>query len=263
MKYHTQNLNEKRGEAVGSMLWHGRGWLKTDSYKEILHTEWMFGKHATGFGVYIEFGDGESNDALMFHICLPLLLSFYFSIGGVKRCKQGHKTGVAIHNGGFWTYFFTNEDDSSSDDPWYAKNYCWDFPWTFKHHLTEIMSHSCIAAQVPIWNDKGKRFMDSYPERKVAEESVSETYDYTYVLKNRTIQKRKAKVYCDRMTWRAKWWPVIPIQKVRTSISVTFNDEVGEKTGSWKGGCIGCGYDMQDGETPLDTLRRMERERKF
>ena len=47
------------------------------------------------------------------------------------------------------------------------------------------------------------------------------------------------------------------------SIGVSFDGEVGEETGSWKGGCVGCGYEMLPGEVPLDTLRRMERDRKF
>ncbi len=33
--------------------------------------------------------------------------------------------------------------------------------------------------------------------------------------------------------------------------------------GSWKGGVLGCGYEMKPGETPKQTLRRMERERVF
>lgn len=52
------------------------------------------------------------------------------------------------------------------------------------------------------------------------------------------------------------------VMEVR-AIDVQFSDEVGERTGSWKGGTIGCGYNMLPGESPLDTLRRMEAERKF
>jgi hypothetical protein len=39
--------------------------------------------------------------------------------------------------------------------------------------------------------------------------------------------------------------------------------EVGERTGSYKGGTLGCSHKMLKGETPLQTLRRMEKERKF
>ena len=105
--------------------------------------------------------------------------------------------------------------------------------------------------------------MDSFDARKEAERSVSETYDYTYTLKNGTVQKRKADVRVTRMEWRARWWPVIHKRKVSTSINVTFDEEVGEGTGSWKGGCVGCGYEMNEAETPKECLRRMERERKF
>jgi hypothetical protein len=44
---------------------------------------------------------------------------------------------------------------------------------------------------------------------------------------------------------------------------VVFSAEVGERSGSWKGGCIGCGYDLLPDELPEECLRRMERDRKF
>jgi hypothetical protein len=70
--------------------------------------------------------------------------------------------------------------------------------------------------------------------------------------------------YVEEMEWRWKWftglrWP----RKVRKYISVEFDHEVGEGTGSWKGGTLGCSYVMKPEETPLECLRRMERERVF
>jgi len=83
-----------------------------------------------------------------------------------------------------------------------------------------------------------------------------------------------------------KWFPTI--RKKRKTIDVKFSyggpfkrfviiekqgfkipnskeetGEVGERTGEWKGGTTGCGYQMLPNETPLETLRRMEKERKF
>ena len=92
----------------------------------------------------------------------------------------------------------------------------------------------------------------------------SETYPYTYTLKNGTIQERTATIKIEEREWRwrgLRWTKLT--SKVRRCIEVSFSDEVGEKTGSWKGGCTGCGYDMLPNEVPLDTLRRMERDRKF
>lgn len=57
--------------------------------------------------------------------------------------------------------------------------------------------------------------------------------------------------------------PWFPFRRLSRYINIDFSDEVGERSGSWKGGVLGCSYEMQRNETPLDTLRRMERERVF
>jgi len=44
---------------------------------------------------------------------------------------------------------------------------------------------------------------------------------------------------------------------------VSFDAEVGEGTGSYKGGVVGCSHDMLPFETPIETLRRMEKEVRF
>lgn len=90
------------------------------------------------------------------------------------------------------------------------------------------------------------------------------TFLYTYHPKNRTIQNRTATVFVERMAWRPKWFTWTRLfEKSRQTISIEFNDEVGERSGSWKGGCVGCSYEMRPGETAEQTLRRMERERVF
>jgi ribulose bisphosphate carboxylase small subunit len=47
------------------------------------------------------------------------------------------------------------------------------------------------------------------------------------------------------------------------TIDIRFSDEVGSRAGSWKGGTVGCSYEMKPGETPQHTLMRMQRERRF
>lgn len=75
---------------------------------------------------------------------------------------------------------------------------------------------------------------------------------------------RLATVKVKEMEWRPRWfmWTTLFAQK-RTSIDIEFDKEVGERTGSWKGGTLGCGYNLLPNETPLECLRRMEKERKF
>lgn len=89
---------------------------------------------------------------------------------------------------------------------------------------------------------------------------AKETHDYHYQLTSGKIQERKATIQIEEREWRRLWWPW---KRVWRGIDIRFSDEVGEETGSWKGGCIGCGYEMEPGETALNCLRRMERERKF
>jgi hypothetical protein len=83
-------------------------------------------------------------------------------------------------------------------------------------------------------------------------------------LKSGEVQHRTATVFIERMEWRPRimrWQSLI--RKVRTSIDVRFSDEVGERSGEWKGGCTGCGYELLPGENMEQCLRRMECERIF
>ena len=110
---------------------------------------------------------------------------------------------------------------------------------------------------------KGKERKNFY-EDKWNDILWSETYPYKYTLKSGEVQKRKATVKVDEREWRRrafKWLTFF--NKISRTIDVRFSDEVGERTGSWKGGTIGCGYDLLPNETPLECLRRMEKERKF
>lgn len=90
--------------------------------------------------------------------------------------------------------------------------------------------------------------------------SEPEVHPYTYVLRNGEVQERTATIKIEERKW-TRWW--LPCRLVSRYIDVTFSDEVGERSGSWKGGCIGCSYDMLPGESAAAALRRMERERKF
>jgi hypothetical protein len=160
-------------------------------------------------------------------------------------------------------------DHSTKKRVWYQRYYHWNFPWQYDWYSTEVLEHKAnlpYLAKTLFLEMRGQKRKDAFEAMRESDpikKAASETYDYTYTLKSGKLQHRKATVYVSRMTWRMLWYPILPFKKVSTSIDVTFNDEVGDRAGSWKGGCIGCGYEMLRGETPLETLRRMESERKF
>lgn len=93
-----------------------------------------------------------------------------------------------------------------------------------------------------------------------AAEANSFVQGYTYTLKSGETQFVGARVHVTRHLRRRTWLPFVWKDD---TISVEFTEEVGEGTGSWKGGVVGCGYTLKRGESPQDCLRRMEIERRF
>lgn len=111
------------------------------------------------------------------------------------------------------------------------------------------------------------QYVGSWERDKEPDGRHLESHPYRYVLRNGTVQDVTATVHVkrSRYVWRClRKWPLFwRLWRWSHYIEVQFSDEVGERSGSWKGGCIGCGYEMRPGESPVDTLRRMERDRKF
>ena len=107
-------------------------------------------------------------------------------------------------------------------------------------------------------------FVGSWERDKEPDGKLVSEFPYRYMLGSGEVQNRTAKVYTERRVRRQHWlkW-TSRFDRTRYAIDVQFSDEVGEGTGSWKGGCVGCGYELHPGETPELCLRRMERERKF
>ena len=105
------------------------------------------------------------------------------------------------------------------------------------------------------YNGKRERF-----KRDIA----TETHHFQYVLKSGVIQHCLATISVSEMEWRRKWLKHIPVfRKIQRYIDIEFSEEVGERTGSWKGGSISCSERMQYDETPYETLKRVEQTRKF
>lgn len=85
-------------------------------------------------------------------------------------------------------------------------------------------------------------------------------FSYTYRLRSGEVQKRIATVKEERRLWTRPW---LPYKRESRYIDISFDNEVGERSGSWKGGVMGCNYEMLPAENAHMTLRRMERERRF
>lgn len=148
---------------------------------------------------------------------------------------------------------------------WYGEDsslmVCWGdytkfigFPWQYRHFSTlTLRPDGTWVPSVGCWETDKEP--DGHWER---------TLPYHYMLRNGEVQHRRATISVERREWRQRWLFWCPwFAKVRKSIDVDFDDEVGERTGSWKGGVLGCGYDLKPNETPEECLRRMQDERRF
>lgn len=132
------------------------------------------------------------------------------------------------------------------------------FPWAYDWFRTSLLlkdgtwTHEKKGLRQEFWGDEWKDI------------KFQEVHPYTYTLRSGEKQERKATIHVREMEWRPYYTQFTSLfNKVRRCIEIEFSDEVGERSGSWKGGTIGCSYEMRAGETPLETLRRMEIERKF
>lgn len=125
-------------------------------------------------------------------------------------------------------------------------------PWDWEH-----VRHDYL-------NPDGSLHHRAQPHEYSPPSDSKQTFQYTYTLRNGTVQNRMATVNGEEREWRWRWFTWLPWPRwVQRTINIEFNDEVGERTGSWKGGTIGCGWEWRPGETLEQALTRMQHEREF
>jgi hypothetical protein len=146
---------------------------------------------------------------------------------------------------------------------WRRKRYHYDMPWNLEWVRTSRMLKDFTWLHERK-GDRKKGIEITWWREETQEKLWQQTHSYTYILKDGTVQNRMATIKIEQREWRPKWFTWISLfKKVRTNIDIQFDKEVGERTGSWKGGTLGCGWDLLPNETALECLRRMEKERKF
>lgn len=163
------------------------------------------------------------------------------------------KWGIGYHNQTVWIYK-GGKGNMNGGGKWWTFHVPWQYDWV----------RTSMLKKDGTWEHEiGGNRKDFY-KKEWKDILWMETYPYTYILKSGTIQNRLATVKVSEMEHRQIWlkWTSLG-NRIRKSIDIDFSDEVGERTGSWKGGTLGCGYNMKHGELPEQTLRRMEKERTF
>jgi hypothetical protein len=159
-----------------------------------------------------------------------------------------------------WGFSWSWDSDNRGTDihfRWGSHTKIIYLPWEYVHVRSDMLCDDGI------WRTQ----ISYYDWHEGDARPALEAYDYKYVCHDGIVQDDiTAVISIEEMEWRwklAKWlrlpWP----RRIRRLIEVTFNKEVGERRGSWKGGVTGCGYEMRPNEMPADTLHRMRRDRRF
>ena len=233
-----------------------------------------------GLGLWIASDDEERNGNLLeihllwgkFFLNIPKILRSRtervyanWDVETIKRLgrdwyekKTERQYGFSLFEGSVHIYYgvqpgqWISKDPKNSDHVKIISN---PLKYTFVRR-TFLYSNGKVFFHEP----KGRT---DWEQRESKLKEISETHDYHYlILPKGEVQNRKATIYGEEMEWRRiKWLPLF--RKIRRTIEISFDDEVGERSGSWKGGTIGCSWEWLKGETMLQSLRRMERERRF
>ena len=180
----------------------------------------------------------------------------------------------------YFKFYFYGEGNSSdffkSDSFWIGwgtKLKKFDLPWAYEWMRTSrAIKMTEDGRDVAEWlTEKSKRYPKVTLEETISKNHWDEPYtsmlykerhEYTYTFKDGSVQKVMCTVRISEREWRQHWlrwtsWRT----KTRRTIDVDFDTEVGEETGSWKGGVMGTGNTMKPGQTIFEALQHMMKTR--
>ena len=211
-----------------------RGWIKNG---QVLELHWSSRAFELGAGTLVHSEESGFGHRML---CIKLgWLSAYIPLGVTKY-------EVDINCEPQWSAFVSRE---------FGLTIHWG-QWRKRFDLPGSIFTVAYEKQLP------DRSWCSVSDDTRMEYTISAPYRYTLAsgeVQDRVATVSKRRHVLGRRLISNLGWP----KAIRESINVDFDGEVGEGTGSWKGGTIGCGYDLRPGEDMLAALRRMERERRF
>lgn len=141
-------------------------------------------------------------------------------------------------------------------------------PWGLEHIRTDYLGDDLE------WHDDR---LKPASWRRLAEEDAgpepwTASYPFHYMLDNGEVQHTIATVTRRRAFHGRRWigpkrfraWlrSILPVTRFE-SLDIAFDDEMGERRGSWKGGTVGTSCKIGPDESPIAALRRYQRTARF
>jgi len=146
---------------------------------------------------------------------------------------------------GFQTDRWSSDDFEGTNSKRWSCFLPWN-EWVFAKHTIYNLDGSIFASADHTHVDFDER--ENVPTRKFA-------------FKDYDGEEIEATCYTEERVWTKgdkmfKWLRFIIRDKIRKSIDISFSKEVGSRKGSWKGGTLGHGIDIIEGEDMVDTFKR-------
>lgn len=227
-------------------------YLSTWNDKQQEHGDWVIFYWGNHFDISFELCGYFDNrprvnlDLILFSLTFVLP----FRNKWTDEC-DAPKYGIAIHGNTFWIYR-GGKGNMSGGNKWWT----WYIPFVTKEWI-----RTSILLKDGTWEHETKGNKKSFYNEEWKSKQMSWNYDYRDSCDGEIIPTT---IYVEEREWRPKWlkWTK-RFAQISTNIDVHFSKEVGKRKGEWKGGTVGCGYEMLPNEEPLGCLKRMELERKF
>lgn len=165
---------------------------------------------------------------------------------GLTLCDMGNGYDF------FQIHYGASTHDSDTDRTW-STHLPWK-QWDHVRHSLYTPEGSHFYSE-PYWKERrasGGKHCFEVKDECPASYFGFEDFDGEMIVATCHIEEREWHKGTGWFTW-LKW---LNKPKIRRSLDIRFSAEVGPEKGSWKGGTIGTGIDMLEGEVPEKAFRR-------
>lgn len=162
--------------------------------------------------------------------------------------------GFSLCDGFLQVFLGAQTNDSTTTQSW-SKH----LPWTQWRHIRLSFFDGNGKHFWTEWDrPRGFALRDDWMARKAVEAACPcavfefDDYDGKRIRATCRMQEREWKFG----TGWFKWLSLFRAPRIRRSLDIEFSEEVGPEKGSWKGGTLGHGIQMEPGESPEQAFRR-------
>ena len=162
--------------------------------------------------------------------------------------------GFSLCDGFLQVFLGAQTNDSTTTQSW-SKH----LPWTQWRHIRLSFFDGKGNHFWTEWDrPRGFALRDDWMARKAIEAACPsavfefDDYDGKRIRATCRVQEREWKFG----TGWFKWLSLFRAPRIRRSLDIEFSEEVGPEKGSWKGGTLGTGIQMEPGESPEQAFRR-------